>query len=71
MTHLTIPTIRTGGPRLRVDGILRIAAAVAACHRWALAMETRYDRLGVKGFQPGAAGLEALMTSLDAEPDHR
>ncbi len=67
MTHLAIPTTRTGGPRLRADGALRIVAAAAACHRWARAMEARHDRLGAGGFQPGAEGLDALLASLDAD----
>ena len=68
---MTYVTTSTGGPDLSGGRLLRIVAAVAACHRWAYAMQMRYDRLGARGFQPGAAGLAAMMASLDAAPRDR
>jgi hypothetical protein len=65
---MTDLAITTGGPNLHGSHLLRTVASVVACHRWAYAMQMRYDQLGAKGFEPGAAGLEALMASLDPDP---
>lgn len=66
---MTDLTFATSGPDLGGSRLLRTAAAVMDCYRWALAMQMRYDRLGARGFRPGAQGLDALMASLD--PDAR
>ena len=64
-------TIRTGGPGFDGARFLRTAAAVVDCHRWACAMQLRYDRLGAAGFRRDAAAFERLMASLDPGPRDR
>ncbi len=63
---MTDLTINMGGGSFR-DRALEIAAAVLACHRWAYAMQARYDRLGACGFQQDATSFQTLLSGL--EPD--
>lgn len=64
MTDLTINM----GSRANFGGrLLEIVAAVAACRRWAYAMQARYERLGAAGFQPDAISIEALVSGLESD----
>lgn len=67
MTDLTINI----GSRANIAGrLLEIVAAVAACHRWAYAMQARYERLGAGGFQPAAISFETLVSGLEPDRPH-
>ncbi len=64
---MTDLTANLGGHANISGRLLEIIVAVAACRRWAYAMEVRYERLGAAGFQPNAISFEALMSDLESD----